>query len=59
LYELAVGSPPFATHSLIQLIKKIRYEQIRWPQHLSPECGSFLKGKKFPESRGEFFLKLA
>ena len=47
LYELAVGNPPFATHSLFQLIKKVRYEQIQWPQHLSPDCGSFLKGNCF------------
>ena len=44
MYELAVGSPPFATQSLFQLIKKVRYEQINWPQHLSPDCSSFLKG---------------
>ena len=44
LYELSVGYPPFPTNSLFQLIKKIRYEQIFWPTHLSEDLRSFLQG---------------
>ena len=44
LYELSVGYPPFPTNSLFQLIKKIRYEQIFWPTHLSEALRSFLQG---------------
>ena len=60
LYELLVGQPPFSTTSLfqvmvmvfvmtmtilpLQLIKKIRYECIQWPAHLSPGARSLLSG---------------
>ena len=44
VYELLVGSPPFSTTSLFQLIKKIRYESIQWPAHLSETARSFLQG---------------
>ena len=44
LYELSVGFPPFPTNSLFQLIKKIRYEQVTWPTHLSEDLKSFLQG---------------
>ena len=44
LYELSVGFPPFPTNSLFQLIKKIRYEQVTWPNHLSEDLKSFLQG---------------
>jgi len=44
LYELLVGQPPFSTNSLFQLIKKIRYECIQWPAHLSPMAMNFLQG---------------
>jgi len=37
VYELLVGQPPFSTTSLFQLIKKIRYESIQWPAHLSAD----------------------
>ena len=44
IYELAVGHPPFPTNSLFQLIKKIRYEQVLWPEFLPPDLKSFLQG---------------
>ena len=44
LYELSVGHPPFPTNSLFQLIKKIRYEQVIWPSHMSEELKRFLQG---------------
>ena len=51
LYELLVGQPPFSTTSLFQLIKKIRYECIQWPGHLSPEARSLLAGLLEKDSR--------
>ena len=53
LYELLVGQPPFSTTSLFQLIKKIRYECIQWPGHLSLEARSLLAGllEKDPRRR--------
>ena len=51
LYELLVGQPPFSTTSLFQLIKKIRYECIQWPAHLSPGARSLLSGLLEKDSR--------
>ena len=51
LYELLVGQPPFSTTSLFQLIKKIRYECIQWPTHLSPGARSLLSGLLEKDSR--------
>lgn len=52
LYEAAFGRPPFATNSLFQLIKKIRYEQIAWPSQ-GRACVPFLQGllEKDPKKR--------
>ena len=44
IYELLVGVPPFSTTSLFQLIKKIRYESIQWPPHLSGLARAWLQG---------------
>jgi fused-like protein len=45
LYEVATGKPPFATNSLFQLIKKIRYEQVSWPGGIKDSiCVGFLQG---------------
>ena len=44
IYELMVGSPPFSTSSLFQLIKKIRYESVQWPAHLSSVARDWLQG---------------
>lgn len=53
LYELLVGSPPFCTTSLLQLIRKIRYETVPWPTNLSPGCLNLLQGllEKDPRRR--------
>lgn len=53
LYELLVGAPPFCTTSLLQLIRKIRYESVPWPLNLSPDCLNFLQGllEKDPRHR--------
>nr|CAH0111353.1 unnamed protein product [Daphnia galeata] len=53
LYELLVGSPPFCTTSLLQLIRKIRYETVPWPTNLSPDCFNLLQGllEKDPRRR--------
>ena len=44
VYELLVGVPPFSTTSLFQLIKKIRYESVQWPGHLSSMARDWLQG---------------
>lgn len=44
IYELMVGVPPFSTSSLFQLIKKIRYESVQWPAHLSSVARDWLQG---------------
>ena len=53
LYELVVGAPPFCTTSLLQLIRKIRYETVPWPKNVSSECLNFIQGllEKDPRSR--------
>ncbi len=53
LYELLVGSPPFCTTSLLQLIRKIRYETVPWPTNLSADCFNLLQGllEKDPRRR--------
>ena len=38
-----MGQPPFSTNSLFQLIKKIRYESVQWPVHLSGPARSWLQ----------------
>lgn len=53
LYELLVGAPPFCTTSLLQLIRKIRYEAVPWPTNLSANCLNLLQGllEKDPRRR--------
>ncbi|XP_020284918.1 serine/threonine-protein kinase fused isoform X2 [Pseudomyrmex gracilis] len=53
VYELVVGSPPFQTNSILHLIKLIRFEAIKWPDFISPNCKSFLQGllQKDPSQR--------
>ncbi len=48
LFELVTGAPPFCTASLLQLIRKIRYETVPWPTaaRLSPDCLAFLQVKQ-------------
>lgn len=47
VYELVVGSPPFQTSSILHLIKLIRFEAIKWPDFISPNCKSFLQVRIF------------
>lgn len=43
VYELVVGSPPFQTNSILHLMKLIKFEAIKWPDFISPNCKSFLQ----------------
>ncbi|NXN15144.1 STK36 kinase, partial [Indicator maculatus] len=53
LYELFVGTPPFYTSSIFQLISLIVNDPIKWPVAISPVFKSFLQGllKKDPRQR--------
>lgn len=44
LYELAVGTPPFYTNSIIQLVKMITNNKVKWTDKMSPMFKSFLAG---------------
>eukprot|EP00667_Euglena_gracilis_P001390 EG_transcript_1392 len=44
LYELLVGVPPFYTNSIYTLVHMIVKDVVKYPEHISPECKSFLKG---------------
>ncbi|KAI9124606.1 hypothetical protein K1719_004528 [Acacia pycnantha] len=53
LYELFVGQPPFYTNSVYALIRHIVKDPVKYPDSMSPQFKSFLKGllNKAPESR--------
>ncbi|XP_043683688.1 serine/threonine-protein kinase fused isoform X1 [Vespula pensylvanica] len=53
VYELVVGSPPFQTTSILHLVRLIRFEAVKWPDFISPNCKSFLQGllQKDPSQR--------
>nr|KAF6451255.1 serine/threonine kinase 36 [Molossus molossus] len=44
LYELAVGTPPFYTTSIFQLVNLILKDPVRWPPAISPCFKNFLQG---------------
>ncbi|KAH9310036.1 hypothetical protein KI387_037947, partial [Taxus chinensis] len=44
LYELYVGQPPFYTNSVYTLIRHIVKDPVKYPEHISPNFKSFLKG---------------
>ncbi|XP_066467725.1 serine/threonine-protein kinase 36 isoform X2 [Tiliqua scincoides] len=44
LYELYVGTPPFYTNSIFQLVSLIIKDPIKWPNNMSPNFKSFLQG---------------
>ncbi|KAM4698716.1 serine/threonine-protein kinase 36 [Rhinophrynus dorsalis] len=44
VYELLVGTPPFYTHSIFQLVSIITQQAVRWPRGVSPELKNFLQG---------------
>ncbi|XP_056313892.1 serine/threonine-protein kinase 36 isoform X2 [Danio aesculapii] len=53
LYELHTGAPPFYTNSIFQLVQLIVRDPVKWPDNMSQDCLSFLKGllMKEPEKR--------
>ncbi|XP_030064853.1 serine/threonine-protein kinase 36 [Microcaecilia unicolor] len=44
LYELFVGTPPFYTNSIFQLVSLIIKDPVKWPKTMSPSFKSFLQG---------------
>ncbi|XP_069840883.1 serine/threonine-protein kinase 36 [Dendropsophus ebraccatus] len=44
VYELMVGTPPFYTHSIFQLVSIITQQPVRWPRGVSAELKDFLQG---------------
>ncbi|XP_029789661.1 serine/threonine-protein kinase 36 isoform X3 [Suricata suricatta] len=44
LYELAVGTPPFYTTSIFELVSLILKNPVRWPTTISPCFKNFLQG---------------
>ncbi|NXY53107.1 STK36 kinase, partial [Callaeas wilsoni] len=44
LYELFVGTPPFYTNSVFQLVSLIIKDPVKWPMNMSPVFKSFLQG---------------
>ncbi|XP_032549014.1 serine/threonine-protein kinase 36-like isoform X2 [Chiroxiphia lanceolata] len=44
LYELFVGTPPFYTNSIFQLVSLIVRDPVKWPTAMSPVFKSFLQG---------------
>ncbi|KAH9756112.1 serine/threonine-protein kinase TIO [Citrus sinensis] len=53
LYELFVGQPPFYTNSVYALIRHIVKDPVKYPDEMSPNFKSFLKGllNKVPQNR--------
>ncbi|KAL5205789.1 hypothetical protein ABZP36_033998 [Zizania latifolia] len=53
LYELFVGQPPFYTNSVYALIRHIVKDPVKYPENMSANFKSFLKGllNKLPQSR--------
>ncbi|NWU95038.1 STK36 kinase, partial [Upupa epops] len=53
LYELFVGTPPFYTSSIFQLINLITKDPVKWPATMSTVFKSFLQGllMKDPQQR--------
>ncbi|XP_043540950.1 serine/threonine-protein kinase 36, partial [Chiloscyllium plagiosum] len=44
LYELYVGTPPFYTNSIFQLVSIIIKDPVKWPKGISPHFKCFLQG---------------
>ncbi|NWT06473.1 STK36 kinase, partial [Mionectes macconnelli] len=44
LYELFVGTPPFYTNSIFQLVNLIVKDSVKWPTSMSPVFKNFLQG---------------
>ncbi|XP_071499914.1 serine/threonine-protein kinase 36-like [Diadema antillarum] len=44
LYELFVGTPPFYTNSIFQLVSLIIKDPVKWPKNMNPDFKDFLQG---------------
>uniref|UniRef100_A0A8B9PZW8 non-specific serine/threonine protein kinase n=1 Tax=Apteryx owenii TaxID=8824 RepID=A0A8B9PZW8_APTOW len=51
LYELFVGTPPFYTSSIFQLVSLIVKDPVKWPDAISPVFKSFLQGLLMKDPR--------
>ncbi|NXD27320.1 STK36 kinase, partial [Spelaeornis formosus] len=51
LYELFVGSPPFYSNSILQLVNLIIKDPVKWPTNMSPMFKSFLQGLLMKDSQ--------
>ncbi|XP_068804998.1 serine/threonine-protein kinase 36 [Struthio camelus] len=51
LYELFVGTPPFYTSSIFQLVSLIVKDPVKWPKAISPVFKSFLQGLLMKDPR--------
>ncbi|NXQ99785.1 STK36 kinase, partial [Sagittarius serpentarius] len=51
LYELFVGTPPFYTSSIFQLVSLIVKDPVKWPAAISPVFKSFLQGLLMKDPR--------
>ncbi|NWS68552.1 STK36 kinase, partial [Crotophaga sulcirostris] len=51
LYELFVGTPPFYTSSIFQLVSLITKDPVKWPATISPVFKSFLQGLLMKDPR--------
>ncbi|KAE9465068.1 hypothetical protein C3L33_03010, partial [Rhododendron williamsianum] len=53
LYELFVGEPPFVANSFYTLIRHINEDPVKYPDNMSPNFKSFLRGllNKEPQNR--------
>ncbi|XP_055710475.1 serine/threonine-protein kinase fused [Phlebotomus papatasi] len=44
IYECLAGQPPFCTNNIVQLVKSIQRDDVKWPSFLTDCCISFLQG---------------
>uniref|UniRef100_A0A1B0CCX9 non-specific serine/threonine protein kinase n=1 Tax=Lutzomyia longipalpis TaxID=7200 RepID=A0A1B0CCX9_LUTLO len=44
IYECLAGQPPFCTNNIVQLVKSIQRNDVKWPSFLTDCCISFLQG---------------
>ncbi|XP_074684982.1 serine/threonine-protein kinase 36 isoform X1 [Strix aluco] len=51
LYELFVGTPPFYTSNIFQLVSLIVKDPVKWPTAISPVFKSFLQGLLMKDPR--------
>ncbi|XP_059618657.1 serine/threonine-protein kinase fused [Phlebotomus argentipes] len=51
IYECLAGQPPFCTDNIVQLVKFIQRDDVKWPSFLTDSCISFLQGLLEKNSR--------